>query len=526
MLQKLDLSYNHLVSLPNEFASLLNLKYLDLSNNKLESIPPSIGKLQHLEVLNLSNNALTTFPAIIGQLSQLKVLKLKGNQLHQLSPVIAHLKHLEVLDIGFNPLDTLPDELKQLTSLTKLICTSNQWKTFPEVLLEMEYLESIEELDLNFRLKLPIPKLKLLFKVLRHLRKQKASLEVKRAAFELLFTGAYRGRKEHVYPLLLIQYTEFAHIVRTYIIKQYHSPLNKQCQIAVLGRTKWMDWEDLSAHNSMLNKEITSNTTHLVLGQYIRKKMLKQIHPKLFFISERELLMFLYPKQPANWLEEHQEKVLDLLLSAQDGNIALGVQLLKDNELSAKMLTELLLAYTYVSLGNTPLRNDIKALFYRNIPNFESINLPSAAFQFYTPNKSEHAIFQGIKNITDQCPLWDGCKIAHYLFDHYGVAYSYILEYNSLAEAQEWLEQFVNNQTITLGSLSKLKQLPQALLAFPNVSKLDLKGCSFRKFPNVELLKQLPNLEEIDLRDNPIAFIPRTLFRELSKYKILLSKST
>jgi len=109
------------------------------------------------------------------------------------------------------------------------------------------------------------------------------------------------------------------------------------------------------------------------------------------------------------------------------------------------------------------------------------------------------------------------------LFKKYNVAYTYILEYSAVEEEEIWLKQFVKGETMTLSSLPKLNQLPKSIPCFSNIRRLNLRTCNFRQFPDVNLLLELPNLEEIDLRENPISFVPRDLFELISTYRIYLS---
>jgi Leucine-rich repeat (LRR) protein len=521
--KSLDLSYNKIEALEDTIAALNVLKELDLSNNQLETLPDCFSALQNLEVLNLANNKLHSFPIVLTKLPKLKTLNLKGNLIQFLPPEIAKLQHLNLLEIGFNRLESLPQELARIQSLKTLICTNNRFDAFPDVLLEMEQLEEVKQLDLEFRLKLPTQGLDLLFKVLKHLKKQKANLQTKKAAFEILFTETCNQERRDILPLLLVNYVAFSQLVRAYIVNNYSSDLTEESIISILGATEWMDVEQLDDSKVLIN-EVRSSTTHIVLGRTISKQLLELLNEGLFFVSERAVLTFLSPKQPADWLKEHHNKLLDLLLSEQNENIELALQLSKDNALLDDMLTELLMAYTAVDTGNTSLRNSIKEVFYRRIPDFEQLTLPSASFQFYTPNKTEHYIFQGIKNITNQTDCWDGLKIAHRLFKKHKVAYTYILEYSAVEEEEIWLKQFVNGDTVTLSSLPKLSQLPKSIPCFSSIRRLNLRACNFRQFPDVDLLLQLPNLEEIDLRENPISFVPRNLFELISDYRTYLSK--
>lgn len=521
--QLLDLSSNKIEALEDSIGRFKELRQLDLSSNQLESLPDSFSALQNLEVLNLANNQLHHFPTVLTKLPKLKTLNLKGNAIQSLPPEIGKLQSLNYLEIGFNQLKSLPQELAKIQGLKTLICTSNRFNAFPEVLLEMEQLQDVKQLDLEFGLKLPTRRLDLLFKVLRHLRKQKANLKTKKAAFEILFTATCSQERTAVLPLLLVNYVTFSQAVRTYIVNSYSSPLIEGSIISILGATEWMDVEELDDSKILMN-EVSSATTHIVLGRTIRKQSLELLTEGLFFVSEKEVLAFLSPKQPADWLKEQHHKLLELLMSSQNENIELALQLSKNNALLDDMLTELLMAYMAVDVGNTSLRSSIKEVFYRRIPDFEQLTLPSASFQFYTPNKTEHYIFQGIKNITNQTNCWDGLKIAHRLFEEHGVAYTYILEYCSVAEGAHWLKRFVSGDTITLSSLPKLSRLPKSIPCFSGIRRLNLRACNFRQFPDVNLLLQLPNLEEIDLRENPISFIPRDLFELISDYRIYLSK--
>jgi Leucine-rich repeat (LRR) protein len=523
-LEKLDLSYNNIEELEERVGDLKYLKYLDLSNNKLEKLPNSFAKLQELEILTLSNNQCHLFPEVLLHLKKLRILKLKGNQMDEIPASIGELSQLERLDLSFNPIKELPIELRRLHNLKDLICVSNNFASFPEVLLEMEQLEQLGNLDLDFRLKLATQPLTLFYKVLRQLTKQKASLETKKAAFDVFLGGSYEGSQETIIPLLSINYVEFAQVVRAYLINNYTKPIQANSSIAVLGKTAWINLELLST-NLEITKNVETTTTHVVLGMKIKKQQLVSFSSGLVFLSEKMLLAHIFPKQPANWMEDHRGQLLDLLLSEQNENISLALQLAKDNKLLDEMLTELLIAYTYVSPGNTDLRNEIKEIFYLRIPNFEQLTLPSSTFSFYTATKSEQAICQGIKNVTEQSEKWDGLKLANYLFQKHQVAYTYIMGYSTIGQEKEWLNQFLVGDTISFGALDKLKELPKSLNLFSDLRVLNLEGCAFRKFPNVKLLGQLPNLQKIDFRNNPISFIPRALFAELSPYKILLTKN-
>src|SRR5580700_4817091 len=57
---------------PEDIKNYTNLQYLDLSKNHLKSLPSWIGDLKSLQMLILSKNSIDTLPATIGKLQNLK----------------------------------------------------------------------------------------------------------------------------------------------------------------------------------------------------------------------------------------------------------------------------------------------------------------------------------------------------------------------------------------------------------------------------------------------------------------------
>lgn len=81
-LKTLLLSYNRLTSLPDSFASLIKLEKLDLSHNQLKSLPQDFTKMECLTRLNVSKNRLKVLPVSLGGVKSLKVLIACDNKLH------------------------------------------------------------------------------------------------------------------------------------------------------------------------------------------------------------------------------------------------------------------------------------------------------------------------------------------------------------------------------------------------------------------------------------------------------------
>ncbi|XP_035663101.1 p53-induced death domain-containing protein 1-like [Branchiostoma floridae] len=95
------------------------LKILDMEDNSsLCFLPAGIEKLEHIEKLNLSYCGIETLPDSIGESSSLKEIHLAGNKLRKLPDGLGRLLNLETLDLeGNRRLYGLPPALHRLRKL-------------------------------------------------------------------------------------------------------------------------------------------------------------------------------------------------------------------------------------------------------------------------------------------------------------------------------------------------------------------------------------------------------------------------
>jgi hypothetical protein len=146
-LEILDLSNNHLRTLPDEFEQLKHLKIVFFTNNDFEAIPDvlsqcpdlkmvsfksnqmkSVGEYalpQKLRWLILTDNKIEKLPTSLGSLSYLQKLMLAGNQLQSLPESIASCKKLELIRLSANQLSELPPWLFTLPRLSWLAYAGN-----------------------------------------------------------------------------------------------------------------------------------------------------------------------------------------------------------------------------------------------------------------------------------------------------------------------------------------------------------------------------------------------------------------
>ncbi len=543
-LQQLDLSYNQLQTLPNSFAQLHqlerlilrhnkftsvpavlcqlpNLRVLDLGHNQLMTLPADMVQLQALVELNLTFNKLTHFSVALCQLPRLEILRLKSNQLQVLPEEIGALKALRVLDLEFNPLKTLPDSLAQLHQLEQLNCLANEFATFPNVLLELPQILPLDELDLGFRLGLRQKQLTQVAKLLQQLAPRKVTTATKKALFRLLCEQPIAELpRAAIFPLLALRHRELQKKIAKYLLQKTPT-LRLTSRLFRLGKFSFLTEEVVAAAPWVDDYAVA---THIVLGERIAQKELPVLHETAVFISERAVQQHYQPLKTLAWLEENKGQLLNLLRSHQGENILLALQWLEGSTLLATLATELLLAYVFLSPQERAASKALKRALRTALPNFEPQQLPHVTFKLYAPNRSESETSKRIATCIQPNAHWDGLAVARYLFVTYQVGYGYLIQHLPTEELNNWLKTFTKGTTLDLSCLTQLQQLPPLPENWIEIKCLNLRGCAFSQAPQLELLQQLPSLEEIDLRNNPIRYLPRTLLKELSSYRVLLSK--
>lgn len=109
-LKSLALTEVGLQELPNWIGEL-SLERLDMSNNRLVALPDTLRHLRHILSLSLSNNPLGKLPAVVFDLASLMGLFAAECQIREIPSDILRLHELLFIHVAGNPLESPPAEV-------------------------------------------------------------------------------------------------------------------------------------------------------------------------------------------------------------------------------------------------------------------------------------------------------------------------------------------------------------------------------------------------------------------------------
>ena len=116
-LKTLSLHGNQLVEFPQSILKLMNLESLNLCYNNIFQIPENFSQLQNLKYLNFGSNELTEFSTVLLQLVNLETLCLHSNTILKVFILDSKLQNLIKLDLSNNNIDEIHLQLPKLQYL-------------------------------------------------------------------------------------------------------------------------------------------------------------------------------------------------------------------------------------------------------------------------------------------------------------------------------------------------------------------------------------------------------------------------
>lgn len=163
-LQRFEVVYGLLSSLPRSFAKLKSLRSLNLTGNQLTELV-DLSAFQVLQTLDISQNKLQHAPPSLAKLEQLQSLKMGSNPIRKLCASYKALSNLEELILPQAKLEQWPGDLS-FPKLKRLYLAHNELQLLPDSFFKHPHLEELD-LDRNDLSELPdkfdqMPKLRIL----------------------------------------------------------------------------------------------------------------------------------------------------------------------------------------------------------------------------------------------------------------------------------------------------------------------------------------------------------------------------
>ncbi len=416
----------------NRLLPLTNLRTLKLSNclSNWQPLPTQIFKLTNLEALHLPNNQLITLPEEIQQLQALKTL-----------------------DLSYNPLSNFPAFVLQLPALQTLVLPASALANFPSSSLGLQHIANLTITDSKQVDKTAV---RLFLQLLRHSKKHAYS-----NALQQLILDAIRDRKQlRSYTkkklfLLLDSHLSVLQSEALELLKNKLLPTRSAClfiakgsKIIVQGNLKG----SLSAlqlrieeQGWQLGKKVTAATQYILIGRKPNRAKWQKIAPKATLLTEKMLLAHLqqlhtpYLLASANKnTTEQLQNITQLLLSADNNNVLLAIDLLQAGGIPISLQEAIFWAY----------RRQSSATIRRKLKQLASVHFSVNFVQLLQSKKrlqaslSEKQLAKNLAFFVRAADL-DAVKMAAFCYQIFQKGYWFIYQYLNQAQ-QEQLTQLVS----------------------------------------------------------------------------------
>lgn len=551
-LHELGLFGGTLAQLPDVFDKMPHLRNVRICGHKqLTALPPSFSRLGKLEQVDFTNNNFAQLPDL-QQSPLLSKLIAPMNALTDLPAWVTKLSQLEWLDLNFNQLTSIPSGFERLLQLKHINLSDNSLKTLP---MELLYSDSLEELHISSGLSPNFRKHHRAF--FEAIHKNQIPPEHRSSLYYLLCKAKKETPTIPAAGLLyamktnekLLMEPALAEIERRYA--ESGKPLTKGCEVVVVGTVPFKKPE-MKARLQQVGiyspAKPTAKTTHVVVGKKV-EDVAALSREGLVFLSAIDLDKFLKNaeeqyliKNPETEIKETKHNLSELLLSPDQSNVQLGLEILKTGGVPKEIITELFLIAKNPNFDNK-VRKQARQFLELNASAalIKNLNLKE---QFLTPNYTQEKIQTNIRIHLKGTEL-DTRKIAFYMFAQQKNAELFYAETLSpeervaymrqklakernainLSESPFWLEypdelvQVAADVYAFVAIYCGLSKFPAVICRLTALRHLNLSHNFFTAFPAAFV--HLQALEELNIISTNIGSIPSYFYSQMPNLKII-----
>jgi Leucine-rich repeat (LRR) protein len=606
-LEKISFSYCALKSMPEGLAKLKQLKVLSFGLKcQLKEIPNWISNFEQLEILDLNDNKIDHIPLEVAKLHKLKQLHLYNNRLKELPEELSKLEHLEILDVARNQLSKLPQYLGKFRKLRKLYFNSNQIKRLPQSLKNCDKMEvmhwhnnkiaaqdllkilshfpnlitqkmykgkELEIANLAKEIQTLSPDEEYLSKIINLYLDKPLKEEITDA--ELLRIAALKDRSNTSRKAIRI-------LTDRQKAKLVQKPIKAGSTIVIVGKTnfkKKQTAQELKKLGIHYQSKIKNDCSHLILGpavDFTEAEIRMILNNGVVILKESDFLEIYnqltspYLIEGAKEAPEQAQNIGALLLSQDESNQEIALEMIKSGGLPKDLITELFIFYAYIAekknrqkarkllllYGSDALKNALRKKYqklssrgtdalYEFTEGTELIQWKINQYVFlrlnywYLHNQKNNLI----QDTFQQAPKEIGEAFILEVFHKWSKKYNslswpWTLDFNLLGAyvfELDYLEAFllvVNEfgkypvKKFPKG-LSKLKQLkrltlqfdlsfldhspPEEIFQLEELTELSLFKCNLKTLP--DQFASLEKLEQLTLSSNQLQALPESIFK-------------
>ncbi len=548
-LEVLEIIQCPITDLPKELSKLSKLTILKCEETGLKTIPACVFDCVHLTELSFTRSLIKSIPKEIKQLQKLKKFSAHHSKLEVLPKELTALSNLEELTLYAIPIQSLPEWVGQLKNIKLFGVPKTHYSQIPYFLFQLKKLVyycipsfTVDGVDESIT------------KQLQEYLKRHTSVSAAQAYAQLMLSPNLESSNiplKHFVEVTNIDDKTVVEKVLYYLKKQNTNtldshPFQEGSELAILGKFDGLGLDyikELFKNKGIsITNKANKTSTHLVLCYENKRKFDPAKFPNIVLLSNEELVHWAKVHEGAGYLENEgqqegatmQESIVDLLLSRSTENIEIALEMLKSGGVSKSMICPLLIAYSdtdnYTMDGKTT-RDNLRKTLYSSSALSEKTkkqirgDLSKGGFSF-TPYRSptERAYKNRLERKGNK--EFDMTRMAKHYFKTIKRAYVYLLESDHVLEADKQTfvqENFIKDKTLNLSGLDQLNKFPPILAQFDTIEYIKLENCAFTTFPSLIRDGAFPKLKQIDLRNNPIQKLSKTVLKKLSNCEILIT---
>jgi Leucine-rich repeat (LRR) protein len=530
-LEKLYLDGNDITELPKGIGELMELQTFWVGDALLE-LPQEIVALTQLEELNLGSTVIKKLPEGIARLRRLRVLDFGGCpelDLAHAFELMKPLKHIQCIKLGNRTLSKLPENIVQLEQITEVNlggCTFTNLSAIIKVLAKMPQLRVLslrlkqEQLPANLHLLAHLDSIQIDFPLNYLYRHEQPAggiplewgwfththLKSNSRYFDKTnqFIRQY-GREEYPKERKMFFFGVYIGNFDA-LLQRVENPLKKEglslerAAFFVTGKVSGFTQKELKTkltdYGVQVSNKITPRVTHAVIGRFTKPEVVAQIFAlPIAIVLEDYLKDFIWAQDQPYLMTgntaDMTQNVLNLFMSDDEDNFRVALQIIEGGGANKQMVTYLMAISLFYPDAN--IRKESRKLFKK---------YASSDLQAHVRKHWNIALRQKIDSYFLN-PLIDHPEIDGGEFMVMCIRVSWIGNHSHRAYMKERINLSAVNFT----------QLPHFLSCLPSVRKLDLQSNPDFDFDQaMEVLAQLPKLEELSLNNCQLTTLPKGLY--------------